>query len=239
MKKVSTVIASALTVLAMTSAYGQVTAPNPFKVGYVLDSGGSFIMNSSGLCWHTAQWTAALAVEPCDPTIKAVTEVAPVPRAVLPAPIPAQPVAITASGPASVAAPMVAGVDMPQKISFSGDAMFAFDKAVLQPEGRILLDSLVRQLTGANYENIVVTGHTDRIGSTWYNQKLSEQRAQTVKDYLVNQNILFSRIDAMGMGETQTVINEGDCKEATRDKVIACLQPDRRVDIEMKGTKSN
>lgn len=236
MKKTLTVIAAALVALAITPAYAQVTAPNPFKQGYVLDGSGNFVINSTGLCWHTAQWTPALAVEPCDPTIKAAAAPAPAPAPVMaqavrpepaPAPVPA----------AVVQAPVVAPVAMPQKISFSGDAVFAFDKAALQPEGRTLLDGLVKQLAGATYDNLMVTGHTDRIGSSRYNQKLSEQRAQTVKSYLVNQNIQASRIDAMGKGETQPVTKAGDCKGAKSAKVIACLQPDRRVDIEMKGTK--
>lgn len=236
MKKTLTVIAAALVALAITPAYAQVTAPNPFKQGYVLDGSGNFVINSTGLCWHTAQWTPALAVEPCDPTIKAAAAPAPAPapvmaQAVRPEPAPAP-------APAAVVqAPVVAPVAMPQRISFSGDALFAFDKAALQPEGRTLLDGLVKQLAGATYDNLMVTGHTDRIGSSRYNQKLSEQRAQTVKSYLVNQNIQASRIDAMGKGETQPVTKAGDCKGAKSAKVIACLQPDRRVDIEMKGTK--
>lgn len=238
MKKTLTVIAAALVALAITPAYAQVTAPNPFKQGYVLDGSGNFVINSTGLCWHTAQWTPALAVEPCDPTIKAVAAPAPAPvmaQAVRPEPAPAP--APPAAAAAVVQPVAMAPVAMPQKISFSGDALFAFDKAALQPEGRTLLDGLVKQLAGATYDNLMVTGHTDRIGSSRYNQKLSEHRAQTVKDYLVNQNIQASRIDAMGKGETQPVTKAGECKGAKSAKAIACLQPDRRVDIEMKGTK--
>ena len=236
MKNTLTILAAALAALAIAPAHAQVTAPNPFKQGYVVDGSGNFVINSTGLCWHTAQWTPALAVEPCDPTIKAVAAPAPAPviaQAVRPEPA-------QAPAPAAVVkAPMAAPVAMPQKISFSGDALFAFDKAALQPEGRTLLDGLVKQLAGATYDNLLVTGHTDRIGSDRYNQKLSEQRAQTVKDYLVNQNIQAARINAMGKGETQPVTKAGDCTGAKSTKLIACLQPDRRVDIEMKGTKPN
>ena len=127
---------------------------------------------------------------------------------------------------------------MPQKISFSGDALFAFDKSVLKPEGRVLLDGLVAQLSGATYDNIQATGHTDRFGSNAYNQKLSERRANAVKDYLASKDVMASRIDAQGKGETQPVTKAGDCLGAKSAKVVACLQPDRRVDIEMTGAKT-
>jgi OmpA-OmpF porin, OOP family len=126
---------------------------------------------------------------------------------------------------------------LPQKISFSGDALFAFDQSVLKPEGKTMLDDLVKRLDGATYDSISATGHTDRFGSHAYNQKLSEQRAHVVKDYLVSRNVQSSRIDAEGKGETQPVTRAGDCRGAKNSRVIACLQPDRRVDVEMKGTK--
>jgi OOP family OmpA-OmpF porin len=127
---------------------------------------------------------------------------------------------------------------LPQKISFSGDALFAFDKSALKPEGKVMLDGLVSQLDGAAYDHIVATGHTDRFGSNAYNQKLSERRARAVKDYLVSKNVQASRIEAAGKGETQPVTRAGDCRGAKSTKVVACLQPDRRVDVEMNGTKA-
>ena len=79
---------------------------------------------------------------------------------------------------------------------------------------------------------------TDRFGSNEYNQKLSERRANTVKDYLVSKNVQASRIDAEGRGETQPVTKADDCRGAKSAKVIACLQPDRRVDVELTGAKT-
>ena len=67
--------------------------------------------------------------------------------------------------------------------------------------------------------------------------KLSERRAQSVKDYLVSKNVQAGRIDAEGKGETQPMTKPGECPGAKSAKVIACLQPDRRVDVEMRGTK--
>jgi len=97
---------------------------------------------------------------------------------------------------------------------------------------------LVRQLSGARYDQIALTGHADRIGKAAYNQKLSEQRATAVKDYLVEKQVPANRITASGMGEKQPVTTAQDCAKLKIPKLLACLQPDRRVDVEMTGSKS-
>lgn len=191
--------------------------------GYIVDAKGDIVRSGTGLCWHDNEWTPARAVEGCDPVSKPTAAVTPAPA----------PVAATPPAPAPLAPKAT-----PQKISFSDDALFAFDKSTLKPEGQSMLDGLVLQLNGANYERIVVTGHTDRFGSDAYNQKLSERRALAVKDYLVSKNIPANRIDAEGKGETQPITKSGDCRGAKSAKVVACLQADRRVDVEMVGTKT-
>jgi OOP family OmpA-OmpF porin len=182
--------------------------------GYLVDTYGNNIVTSSttGLCWRDSDWTPARSVEPCDPVARKA-EAPP-----QPAPAPEKMV--------------------PQKIEFSADALFDFDKSVLKPEGKEMLDDLARELNGANYEVIVATGHADRIGSNAYNQKLSERRANAVKDYLAGRGIPAERINASGKGETQPKTKPGDCKGPVGKKLIACLQPDRRVDVEVTGTKA-
>lgn len=100
-----------------------------------------------------------------------------------------------------------------------------------------MLDGLVRELKGAQYDSILVTGHTDRFGKTAYNQRLSERRANAVKDYLVSRDIPANRIKAVGVGKAQPVTKARDCPGGRTPKVFACLQPDRRVDVEVIGTK--
>ncbi|MBX9811244.1 MAG: OmpA family protein [Burkholderiales bacterium] len=100
-----------------------------------------------------------------------------------------------------------------------------------------MLDDLARVLQGAKYEVILAIGHTDRIGTQAYNQKLSVRRAEAVKKYLVDKGIEPNRIYAEGKGETQPVTKPGDCKGKRGKALIACLQPDRRVDVEVTGTK--
>ena len=125
----------------------------------------------------------------------------------------------------------------PRKLNFSSDALFDFDKSVLKPEGRAMLDDVARQLNGALYEVIFVTGHTDRIGSNEYNQKLSERRAYAVSDYLVSRDIAANRVKSEGRGETQPATRSGDCTGPISSRLIACLQPDRRVHVEVTGTQ--
>lgn len=200
--------------------------------GYLVDNNGNIVTSSNtGLCWRTSDWTPARAVAQCDPVRKVEAPVARV-AAVTPAPAP---VPQAAPQPAPKSAPAKATV---RKINFSADALFAFDKAVLNSEGKVMLDDLALDLKGAQYDVIVATGHADRFGSDQYNQKLSERRAQAVKEYLVSREIPANRITADAKGETQPVTKAGDCLGAKSAKVVACLQPDRRVDVEVTGTKT-
>ncbi|MES2355637.1 MAG: OmpA family protein [Pseudomonadota bacterium] len=223
MKPITRFVMAAFAVTTLIPVTAMAASQDSKNQGYLVDNtGGSIITSGTGLCWRDSDWTPARGQEPCDPTAKPVAVLAPVPAPAI----------------VAVVEPTPAAKVLPQKISFSGDALFAFNKSELKPEGKTMLDGLVQQLNGAaTYDTIVATGHTDRFGSNGYNQKLSERRAHAVKDYLVSKNIQASRVDAEGKGETQPVTKVGDCQGAHNTKVVACLQPDRRVDIEMKGTK--
>jgi OOP family OmpA-OmpF porin len=125
----------------------------------------------------------------------------------------------------------------PEKVSFSADALFDFDKAVLKPEGQEALDDFARNLEGVNYDLIIAVGYTDRIGSEAYNKNLSVRRAEAVKSYLVSRGISPDHIFTDGKGKANPVTGDS-CKgtRATRD-LINCLAPDRRVEIEVAGTR--
>ena len=138
----------------------------------------------------------------------------------------------------TAAAPAAAGVKPSgEKVTVAADALFDFNKAVLRPEGKAKLDELVSKAGAIKLEVILVVGHTDRIGSDSYNQKLSERRAAAVKSYLVSKGIEANRVYTEGKGEKQPVTGD-KCKgnKATKE-LKACLQPDRRADIEIIGTK--
>ena len=125
----------------------------------------------------------------------------------------------------------------PEKYSLSTDALFGFGKSTLKPAGEAKLDELVGKLRGINIQSITDTGHADRFGSEELNQRLSEERAMTVKNYLVGKGIDSNLIASSGKGESQPMTAAGDCKGPATAKVIACLAPDRRVDLEVFGTR--
>lgn len=123
-----------------------------------------------------------------------------------------------------------------QTITVSAEKLFGFDKANLKAEGKAALDEAAAKIKASpEIKAVIVTGHTDRIGSDAYNQKLSERRAKQVADYLVAQGVDSSIISAEGKGETQPVV-ECAGNKATK-KLIQCLQPNRRVEIRAEGQK--
>lgn len=161
----------------------------------------------------------------------------PAPRAAM-----LEPVAVAAApAPVYVAppAPVVMPPRMPTKVSFSADSLFDFDKSAVKPSGKLALDKFAADLKGTQYDAIKVTGHTDRLGSHAYNLKLSSRRAEAVSAYLVETaSIAPTKISASGVDGADPVTKPGDCigNKAT-PKLIACLQPDRRVEVEVTGTR--
>ena len=126
----------------------------------------------------------------------------------------------------------------PRKIRLNADALFPFNKSGKQdmrPAGRKQLDELADELKSLPPSaRIEITGHTDRLGSESYNQRLSQQRAETVRNYLVDKGAPAAQMSARGMGEQQPVV---ECDQTVRSELIACLEPNRRVDIEVTGEK--
>jgi OOP family OmpA-OmpF porin len=103
----------------------------------------------------------------------------------------------------------------------------------------VALDAFAAQLKGAQFDVITVTGYTDRIGSHAYNMKLSMRRAESVKSYLVvAAGIPADKVTARGADGEDPVTKPDECPGQRRTpKLIACLQPDRRVDVEVVGTR--
>lgn len=139
--------------------------------------------------------------------------------------------------------PEVIVVTAPRKVVFSADsdanALFEFGKTDLKPTGKRALDKFAAELKGADYEVITITGHTDRIGSSASNMKLSTHRADAVKAYLVGAaGIHADKIVTKGAGESQPLTRPSECKgKSATKKLVTCLAPDRRVEVEVTGTR--
>jgi OOP family OmpA-OmpF porin len=214
MKKLSKLAFIAATAVVAASAMAQSVPASRQAVNdnWVNGTGEYVWMNGTNeLCWRNGFWTPATANAKCDGALVAQ---APAP-AVAPAPAPA---------------PMITS----QKITFQADALFDFDKAVLKAEGKSKLDDLASKIGDVNLEVVVATGYTDKIGSDKYNDRLSLRRAQAVKAYLVSKGIEANRIYTEGKGKRNPVVT--DCAQKNRKALIACLAPNRRVEVEVVGT---
>jgi OOP family OmpA-OmpF porin len=213
MNKLSKLAFIAATAVMAASAYAQSVPASRQAVNdnWVNGTGEWVWMNGTNeLCWRNAFWTPATANAKCDGALVAV---APTP----PAPVAPPPPAITS-----------------QKITYQADALFDFDKAILKPAGKSKLDDLASKIGDLNLEVVVATGYTDRIGSDKYNDRLSLRRAQAVKAYLVSKGIEANRIYTEGKGKRDPVTT--GCNQKNRKQLIACLAPDRRVEVEVVGT---
>jgi len=219
---------------ASTASAENIVVNGTGEIPYLTDARNVVSRSGFDLCWRTGYWTPAAAETAlagelpvgcgCDADIvpKNKCEVAPPP--VVEAPAPEAP---------PVVAPSLAG----EKVRLNADFLFDFNKADLKAEGSATLDNVAAQARELQLEVVIVTGHTDFLGGDAYNQRLSERRATTVKSYLVSKGIDASRVYTEGKGKTQPVTS-GQCNNVKpRTAQVDCLQPDRRVDIEIIGTR--
>ena len=116
-----------------------------------------------------------------------------------------------------------------EKITLAATELFAFNSANLtMPQPR--LDEIAAALSAdPGITDVDITGYADRLGSSQYNQKLSEQRANAVRDYLIGKGIASGRLRAFGKGESNPVVV---CTNKNRAELIKCLEPNRRVEVE-------
>jgi OOP family OmpA-OmpF porin len=123
--------------------------------------------------------------------------------------------------------------------TLSSDALFAFDKFEakdIKPGGLDQLDALATKIAAkdGHIRHIRIVGYTDRLGTDAYNDTLSDRRANTVMRYLADHGGM-GHIDAQGRGKNDPV---KDCQDTERDALIACLAPNRRVEVRVEGGDS-
>lgn len=214
-----------LLVLASLTSVGFASAHEVAKEGYLIDTRGNVVKNNYNECWKTGYWTPAMAIAECDPDLMKKAE----PKM------------------AEAKAPAAASVAGPEKAAFAAitlqaETLFDFDKSVIRADGKKILDDEVvsKMKQYPQVEVVLVTGHADRIGSDAYNQKLSQRRADAVKEYLVAQGVETNRIETAAKGESEPVVSCDDVKgkvSGKNKKLVECLQPNRRVMVEVKVQK--
>jgi OOP family OmpA-OmpF porin len=213
---------SRLFLAAIVAAAGAATgaAQAQSKQGYWTEPAGADAVwkSGTGLCWRAGYWTPAMAIAECDPDL--------VPRpAPKPAPAPAPKPAPKPAAKPAAPKPQVLTVVL------QADETFDSNKSVIKPAARARLDDVVAKLRAFKAIKVVnVQGHTDRLGSAQYNQKLSERRAEAVKAYLASKGIDAGKIETFGFGKTLSVKNCPDDKN--RKALNECLAPNRRAVIE-------
>jgi OmpA-OmpF porin, OOP family len=180
--------------------------------GYVDESAKSIVRTGSGDCLHTGRWSVENAIAECDPEIVALRD-----------------------KPAAVAAVEVMVRKELKPIRLEADALFGFDSAALTDEGRSRLDNALSQIPDRSVlqdKRISITGFTDRLGPEGYNQKLSEERAQAVRDYLVSKGMHAEAIDVRGLGAANPLVT---CEGKRGNNLIQCLAPNRRTEIQFSA----
>jgi len=128
--------------------------------------------------------------------------------------------------------PQTLGGMLPLVLGVNEDGRFDFDQYVLRDEVKVVLDQLAVKLTSADYDRLDIIGYTDHIGTPEYNQRLSELRAWAVAQYLLSRGVPENKIHYEGRGEKNPLTRPDECTGLARDDLIACLQKDRRVEIE-------
>ena len=228
---------AALLILASLGATAQtkdIVVDGQGEVPYVVDQRNVVTRSGFDLCWRTGYWTPAAAGTvkagelpvgcQCDKDVVGADTCVPATARG----------AAGAPAAAAVAAP-AAAAKCDFSVNLSADSTFAFNKATLTASAKATLDNAVIAKLGscAAVDSLIITGHTDRLGSQGYNQKLSEKRADAVKAYLLGKGVKAANVETMGAGKTQPI--KGCDDKLGRKKLIECLAPNRRVTVDVKG----
>lgn len=215
-------LAITATVMSASAQTSDIKAKTPDSA-YLQGNDGTVVRSAYGLCWRTGNWRTADAELGCDGELNP-----PIAKSTAPA----------------IAAPLAPTMQVTTQteakrcdftVTLENGQVFPFNSATLSHSAKSRIDKeVLPQLANcAKIASIRITGHTDLLGSDKYNQQLSEKRATNLATYLKSKNI-DSAISATGVGATQPL--KVCDKKMSRKKLIACLAPNRRSTIEIKGT---
>jgi outer membrane protein OmpA-like peptidoglycan-associated protein len=114
------------------------------------------------------------------------------------------------------------------RVAFQSAILFDTDRYELKSGAKDNLSQLAGVLQKYAQTNLIIVGHTDDTGSEAYNQRLSEQRADAVRDYIVHGGVGSERLQARGMGETRPVASNETADGRTQN---------RRVEIQIAANE--
>ena len=125
-----------------------------------------------------------------------------------------------------------------ETITLESDTLFSFgraDFAGLQAAGQQQLNRIAERLVNTpGIGRITITGHADQIGSAQTNKRLSLERAQTVRTYLIGKGVTPEMVEAVGAGSERPLVQ---CEsQLGRSERIRCLAPNRRVEIAVRAS---
>lgn len=107
-------------------------------------------------------------------------------------------------------------------VTFESGLLYDFDSDVVRPEARTNLSELAKSLDKYDGSDLLIVGHTDQVGSSEYNQTLSEKRGTAAANYLVSQGVSRSRVTTLGRGEKEPIAS---------NETEAGRQQNRRIEV--------
>lgn len=202
-------LCSGLAMAGMLAVSGAAFSAGHGDEGFLTDTRGNEVRSGFGLCWGVT-WETDSKPEGCIDRPEPEPEPEPAPE---PEPEPEL-----------------------ERITIDSEALFGFDSAEITPGGRANLRTVIERINAMErVDSVEVRGHTDRIGSAEYNQGLSERRAASVRDFMVDQGVDDAIISSRGYGEDRPVKECDD--DLARAALIDCLAPNRRVEIHVEGLR--
>ena len=173
---------------------------------------GTPVTTATGVCVRTGEWSTEASYRDCDP----------------------RPIATDTKTDMKI----VESERPAEPIRISMNTLFDFGSAELRTDAGPALDGLAKQLTQGNYQKVDIVGHADRMGPGAYNQKLSEERAEAVRDYLLTRGLDGTKVSAIGVGATEPLTGK-ECRGLLGKPLVYCLQRDRYTEITVLGTQTS